>query len=337
VDAAAATSSLELAEEIAPGLRGLEREGAFARLEERYDDLIAALEWFVANGFAEEAIRLARALTPFWQSTRRLGEATDWFQRGLALHGGDDLVRGRGYVDAGFIWFLRGDDDRATELFDQALEVSRSLQVPTVASLARAGLARIELRNGNLDEARRLCVEAHRLSDAAGDPIGRSSAAHVLGVAAQMRGDLEEARGWMSERIELAREEGNFAVVGLEASNLAMVERQLGDLEHAEELLREALDNFQRRRDEWAYPFGLNGLAAVAAERREYERAATLIGAADARIEEQGVEWPPDERPHYDRTVEVLEASLEAAELERARAAGRALTPDESIGYALGR
>jgi hypothetical protein len=76
VDAAAATSSLELAEEIAPGLRGLEREGAFARLEERYDDLIAALEWFVANGFAEEAIRLARALTPFWQSTRRLGEAT---------------------------------------------------------------------------------------------------------------------------------------------------------------------------------------------------------------------------------------------------------------------
>jgi tetratricopeptide (TPR) repeat protein len=272
---------------------------------------------------------------PFWQSTRRLGEATEWFARALALPGGDDLVRGRGYVDAGFICFLR--DGRATQIFDHALDVGGSLAVPTVAALARAGLARIELRNGNLDEATRLCREAYRLSEAAGDSVGRSSAAHVLGVTAQMRGELEEARRWMSERIALAREEGNAAAVGLEASNLAMVERQLGDFEQAQELLLEALDNFHRRRDEWAYPFELAGLAAVAVERGEYERAATLTGAADPRIEEQGVEWPPDERPHYDRTVAVLEASLDPGELERAREVGRSLTPDESVAYALGR
>jgi tetratricopeptide (TPR) repeat protein len=337
MDAAAATSSLELAEVVAPELRGLDRTAAFAQLEERYDELIAALGWLVANGSADEAIRLARALMPFWQSTRRLGEATEWFARALALPGGDDLVRGRGYVDAGFICFLRGDDGRATELFHHALDIGRSLAVPTVAALARAGLARIELRNGNLEEATRLCEEAYRLSEPAGDPVGRSSAAHVLGVTAQMRGDLEEARRWMSERIALARQEGNAAAVGLEASNLAMVERQLGDFERAQELLLEALDTFYRRRDEWAYPFGLGGLAAVAVERGEYERAATLIGAADARIEEQGVEWPPDERTHYDRTVAALEASLDPVELELAREAGRSFTPDDSVAYALGR
>jgi tetratricopeptide (TPR) repeat protein len=337
MDAGAATSSLELAEEVAPELRGLDRTAAFARLEEHYDELTAALEWFVANGSTDEAIRLARALMPFWQSTRRLDEATEWFARALALPGGDDLVRGRGSVDAGFICFLRGDDGRATELFDHALDVGGSLAAPTVAALARAGLARIELRNGNLEEATRLCEEAYRLSEPAGDPVGRSSAAHVLGVTAQMRGDLEEARRWMSERIALARQEGNAAAVGLEASNLAMVERQLGDFERAQELLLEALDTFYRRRDEWAYPFGLGGLAAVAVERGEYERAATLIGAADARIEEQGVEWPPDERTHYDRTVAALEASLDPVELELAREAGRSFTPDDSVAYALGR
>jgi tetratricopeptide (TPR) repeat protein len=335
VDVAAATSSLELAEVVAPELRGLDSTAAFPRLEERYEELIAALERFLVDGGADEAIRLARALMPFWQSTRRLGEATEWFARALALPGGDDLVRGRGYVDAGFICFLR--DGRATQIFDHALDVGGSLAVPTVAALARAGLARIELRNGNLDEATRLCGEAYRLSEAAGDSVGRSSAAHVLGMTAQMRGELEEARRWMSERIALAREEGNAAAVGLEASNLAMVERQLGDFEQAQELLLEALDNFHRRRDEWAYPFELAGLAAVAVERGEYERAATLTGAADPRIEEQGVEWPPDERPHYDRTVAVLEASLDPGELERAREVGRSLTPDESVAYALGR
>jgi hypothetical protein len=69
----------------------------------------------------------------------------------------------------------------------------------------------------------------------------------------------------------------------------------------------------------------------------EDEWAAARLSPPDARIEEQGVEWPPDERPHYDSTVSVLQASLDPAELERAREAGRSLTPDESVAYALGR
>ena len=204
-----------------------------------------------------------------------------------------------------------------------------------MTALALSGLARIALRTDDFGEARRLCLEAHDLSGS--DPLGRSSAAHVLGVTAQMAGDLKEARRWMSERIELARELGSHGALAMEASNLAMVERQLGDLDRAEALSREALDIFHRRRDEWACSFGLNGLAAVAAERRDFERAAMLIGAADARLEEQGAAWPPDEKPHYERTVAVLTESMPPDELERARAAGRALTPDAAVEYALGR
>jgi tetratricopeptide (TPR) repeat protein len=335
VDEATARTLLGLAEELAPGLRGLDRADVFAQLDAREDELVAALTWFVEARRTDDAIRLVRSLAPFWQATRRLDVATGWFERVLALDGGDDALRGRALAEAGFLWFLRGDDAAARASYARA----RELGAPSGAALALAltGLARIALRDGQLDEARRLAFETLALSDSGADPVARGSAAHVLGVTAQMQGDLEEARRWMSERVQLAREDGSYAILGLEASNLAMVERQLGDLDRAEELLREALEIFRRRRDEWAIPFGLNGLAAVAVERSEFERAATLAAAGDAMVDAQGAAWPPDELEHYERTVAAAQAALEPSTLERARDHGRGLTPDEAVAYALSR
>jgi len=332
VDDARARSLLGLAEELAPGLRGLDRAEVFAQLDAREDELVTALTWFVEAGCTDEAIRLTRALAPYWQATRRLDVATVWFDRALVLDGGDDALRGRALAEAGFLWFLRGDDTAATTLYERAGE----LGAPTGAALALSGRARIALRDGDLEEARRLALEALARSDSPPDPVGRGSAAHVLGVTAQMQGELEEARRWMTERIALAREDGNYAGLGLEASNLAMVERQLGNLDRAEQLLREALEIFRSRRDEWAIPFGLNGLAAVAVERKEPTRAATLAAAANAIVQAQGAAWPPDELEHYERTVAAVEAALDSSELERARAAGRGLGADDAVAYALG-
>jgi hypothetical protein len=103
------------------------------------------------------------------------------------------------------------------------------------------GLARIALRT-DVAEARRLCREAIAITDGTDDRSGRSSAMHVLGVAAQMAGDFLEARTVMSARIALAREMNNLATISSEAGNLSMVERQLGNLDEAEALAREALD-----------------------------------------------------------------------------------------------
>jgi tetratricopeptide (TPR) repeat protein len=334
LDDARARELLALAEEVVPGLRGLDREAAFARLHEQYKELVAALQWFLAEELADEAIALARVLGPFWQATKRLDTATELFGRALSLPGGDDDLRARGYVEAGLLWFWRGDDVRAAELFDRGFELGRGRVPPTPAALALTGHARIALRRDDLDGARRLCLEALELDET--DPVARASAAHVLGVTAQIAADPEEARRWMNERIELARADGNAAALGIEANNLAMVERQLGDFERAEELSREALDNFHRRRDEWAIPFGLSGLAAAAVHRGHLERAATLIGAAEALVEAQGSAWPPDERPHYEAVVAAVEGSDDEA-VARARAEGAALSADEAVAYALSR
>jgi hypothetical protein len=139
----------------------------------------------------------------------------------------------------------------------------------------------------------------------------------------------------MAERVRLSRELGSYAGLSMEANNLSMVERQLGNLDRADELAREALDIFSRREDEWAIPYGLNSLAAVARDRGEHERAATLIGAAEALVEAQGAAWPPDERVHREQTVATLTEAMGAEEFERVRAAGHALPTREAVDFAL--
>jgi tetratricopeptide (TPR) repeat protein len=334
VEARAAESALELAEVAGPGLSGLDAKLLFGQLEDRHDDLLAAMQWFLDQGRTDEALRLASALAPFWTATARLDEGTAWFDRVLASTGGEDVRRALACIEAAFLEFWKGADDHASTLFGHALEIGRRIGDPTVTAVALTGLARIALRS-DVDEARRLCQETLDVTAGTTDRRGRSNAIHVLGVAAQMAGDLHEAKNLMTERMALARELGSYAGLASEAGNLSVVERRLGNLDRADELAREALEIAEQREDEWIFPYLLSSLAAVATERDELDRAATLIGGAEAMMEAQRAAWPPDERPHYEATVAKLTEAMGSPEFERVRAAGRSLTSREAVDLAL--
>ena len=214
--------------------------------------------------------------------------------------------------------FWMGDDERASELFSQALEIGRRLGDAPLTSQALGGLARVALRT-DVAEGRRLAREALAVSDGADDEPGRSNALHLLGVGAQMAGDLLEARDWMTQRLALVRATGNQFLIASEACNLSMVERQLGDLDSADALPREALEIERRTGDQFTTPFAISGLAAIATERGDFERAATLVGAAEAILEAQHMAWPPDERPHYERLLATLPEAMGSDAFEQAR------------------
>lgn len=336
MDEQLAQSLLKSVEEAGPALRGLDAKAVFRRLEDQYSDLQRALKWFIDTERANEAFRLATALVPFWMATKRLDEGSAWIDRALTLPGGDDSHRARAYFDAGYLAFWKGEDERSTSLQNRAVELGRQTNDPTVTALALVGLARIALRT-HVENARALCREALAATEGTTDRLGRSSAMHVLAVAAQMAGDLLEARDLMSRRIALAREAGNLAVISSEAGNLCMVERQLGNLDRAEALGREALEIDRKRGDELAIPWKVNGLAAVAAAREDFERAATLIGIADSTMEAAGGAWPPDELKQYEQTIALVSNAVGDAGLERGRVAGRAMTVSCAVDFAMGR
>ena len=104
----------------------------------------------------------------------------------------------------------------------------------------------------------------------------------------------------MTRRLALVRSMGNDFLVASEASNLSMVERQLGT-STPRALAREALESGGASATSSRGRSRFSGLAAIATQRGGFERAATLVGAAEAIMEAQHMAWPPDERPHYER------------------------------------
>ena len=336
MDPIAAASLLEFAERASAGATGPHAKESLAQLEERSDDLLAAIGWFVDAGRTDEALRLANALYRFWITKQRFDEGAVWFDRVLASPGGDDRLRGKANLNAGFMPFWLGDDERASELFGRALEIGRRLPDQPLISGALGGLARVALRT-DVAEGRRLAREALEVSEGAADEPGRSNALHLLGVGAQIAGDLTEARDWMTQRLALLRATDNEFLLASEAANLSMVERQLGDLDAAEALVREALEIGERIGDEFIRPFAMSGLASIATERGGFERAATLVGAAEAIMEAHHTAWPPDERPHYERLLETLPEAMGSAEFERARARGHAMAAGDALDFALER
>jgi predicted transcriptional regulator len=65
------------------------------------------------------------------------------------------------------------------------------------------------------------------------------------------------------------------------------------------------------------------------------ERAATLIGIAESLLAKAGGEWPADEREQYEGTLATLSAGLSAADLDRARASGAAMSLDDGTAFGI--
>jgi tetratricopeptide (TPR) repeat protein len=335
MDATTAGTLLTRAEEASQTSRGPDPKAALDRLESDYDELIAALQWFIDHERTDDALRMANALYRFWITKQQFEEGALWYDRALASPGGEDRLRGQALVNAGFMPFWMGQDDRAAELFGRGLEVARQLDDAPLISQALGGLSRVALRT-DVAEGRRIAREALDVSDAVGDEAGRSNALHLLGVGAQIAGNLPEAREWMTQRLALVRGQGNQFLIASEAANLAMVERQLGNLDAAETLTRDALGLSEAIGDRFITPFAFSGLASIAVERGEFERAASLVGAAETLMEAQHMAWPPDERPHYEHLLEVLPESMGEDAFERARATGASMPTQQAIDLALG-
>ena len=334
VDAATADALVEIAEEARARARQQD-PGATEPVEDRYSEILEALDWYLASGQPDTAYRLASALVPFWISSTRIDDGDAWFERALAARAGSESSVARAVYDHGYLVFWAGRYDLAQQRFTNALASAERLGDSSLEALTLAGLARVAL-NTDVDEAVRLSRRALTLTkDLADSDPGRSSTLHVLGVALQMSGDLEAAREVMSARLSMGRSSGDEFVVWVESANLSVVERRLGNLDRSEELALQALRIVAAREDEMSIAWIVNGLAAVTAARGDAERAATLIGMADAMLDRAGGEWPPDERQQHDETLTTLAAALPRDTLTDARARGAGFSVTDGVEYAV--
>ncbi len=333
MEATVAEELLMLAEQARSTMQGAEGATAIARVEQRYAEMPAAMDWFLDQVRPGDAVRLVSALVPFWMATKRIDDGDGWFERLIPRLGSGDRSRTRALYDHGYLVFWAGRHELAEERFDEARSLAHASGDFDLEALALAGSARVAL-DTDVDQAVRLLRTALEATEGMPESAGRSSAMHVLGVALQMSGDLEGAREVMSERIRVGQERGDDSVVWVESANLSMVERQLGDLARAEALSRDALRIVSGRGDQLAIPWVLNGLAAVTAVKGDHGRAAALLGMAEVMLKEAGGKWPPDEREQYEGTLATLSEAMGEEALARAIGVGADMKGADRLAFA---
>jgi hypothetical protein len=126
------------------------------------------------------------------------------------------------------------------------------------------------------------------------------------------------------QAVALCRVEQHDHILIVALCNLGAVTCDEGDVDTAHACYEEALRTARALGSEEFVSLALDGLAAVAAKRSDWERAARLAGAAEALLETIGAVLAPVDRDFRERYLAEVRTHLGAAALEAAMAEGRA-------------
>jgi len=111
--------------------------------------------------------------------------------------------------------------------------------------------------------------------------------------------------------------------------------RLCGDLERAEKMYRESLSLFGETGDKWVATECIEGLALIASAQGKSERAARLLGVAEAARETFGVTMPRPEAGDQEHFWASIRERPDGTAFAAAWTEGRAMTLEQAIEYAL--
>jgi diguanylate cyclase (GGDEF)-like protein len=291
--------------------------GAFEAIRAEYDNVQAALHWAIFEEHdIEVGIQLAQSLWPFWQRTGSYRDAKRFFERALALDVGEERKRRfaafiakasmhLGETEAALQYALPLVDRCIAAQDHSSLHIARrtaALAYFELNDLARSReqirlmldepcpgteeralslvyLAYVELSDGNLADADRLCEEAASLD------VSRALSSWIelyRAFALFLLGKTDEAIARAQTALAYEESVHNATLTAIALVTLGWCWIRKGDLGRAQIALRRALEEpaLARRADLFCRCF--EGFAMLAEEAGEYAKAATIFGFVEA-------------------------------------------------------
>jgi len=232
-----------------------------------------------------------------------------------------------------------GQADRrsAEPLLEESIGLFRELGDKLGSAFALCGTGLVAVGLGRHERGIALFQEAVDLHLELGERWAASVVFSFLAVAWFGQGDSSRAKQVAEQGLELAREVGAAEAICVACYAGAMVAQAEHDHEQARGLYEEGLVLAAEAGNETNVVYCLEGLATLAASEGSLARAGRLWGAAEALLEKIEVAayiYAPDRSVHQGQ-VSAACARLEAAAWQAAWAEGRAMSPEQAIGYTL--
>ncbi len=278
-----------LAEEAHDHLTGPESRTWLDRLERDHDNFRAAIDWAVAHGETEIALRLAYSLWRFWQIRGHLEEARVRVDRILAMPGVEHApiaLRSRAESAAGSIAYWRGDNDAIHRHYKAALDLARQTDDRRLLAESLYNFAfAAEPEFGNWEALARTGMpymhEALEIYQELDDTAGQAAVLWGMSTPLISNKRYDEAIASLQSALEKYRKIDDRFGIGWSQHMLGLVEITLGRPRDSLRYLSDALRVFSETGDRSAATLLFADFASAAQELGETERMWTLSGAVD--------------------------------------------------------
>lgn len=310
---------LEIAEFLEPQLPGPNGAPGMARLNSEAENLRAALNWAVTCE-PEIALRLAIALTGFWERRGAAPEGERWLQAALDASRGDEFAlvnedgtpgaglvplpglvpfhplwaeapldiapahwRARALCEMGRLALLHGGHRKAQEVLVQSIELHEIWDDVVAAAWAHNYLGQVLLRCGKIAQARDCFERAIEVGRIEGQWQLLADALDGLSNTAALCGDKELLHRAATETLERRHSLGDRRGAGFALNYLGWLALLQDDNAQAQALFEESLSIFRAFDDPWAVGQSLLALGVVQRRSGQFETAyRTLRESLDA-------------------------------------------------------
>jgi len=273
----------ELAESVESDYLGPQQAAVRERFRIEWDNVRTALGWALESGDPELGLRLVGALAMVWLDQNLAVEGERWLQAFLPRSESVDAgVRAKALMAGATVAGVRSQYELARPRAEEALDHFRSVGSEAGIAWSLTGLAVAPLELGNPEEAGPMLEEAEALHRKLGNDAGVRRVLHLRGQQAALVGDVDRGREILQESAKLSRATGDMFSMASSIHSLGDLELASRNLDAAEEDYREVLRVSWEISSDRLVCYGVAGLAAVAAERGDTERAALLWGFAEA-------------------------------------------------------
>ncbi len=315
-----------------------------ARLEAEHDNLRSVLARCLDDADAPEAllglvIRLFSAHDPFsvfnfWYLRGYWSEGREWLERALQRSSGlSASLRAEVLRSTGSMAGYQQDYARAEPLLDESVALWRELGDKGGMAGGLQDLGFMHWQQSDYARATQALQECLAIYRELGDKMGVAWTLAYQGGVFYDQGHYTEARTLCEESMTLI--EGDTWGQALCLETLGKVALSQAEPARAKTLLTESLRLRQELGHKWGMVECLKAFAALAALQAQPERAARLYGAAEVLGEASGIPVAPSVRAQHDRDLAVVRQALGEPAFATVFAAGRTLSREQAIEYAL--
>jgi predicted ATPase len=225
-----ALTFLSLAEAAELKLTSSERGNWLERLDADYPNLLSALSWCRAENEIVLGLRLAGALSWYWNFRASFQEGRSHLETLLKEPSHDTRSRAKAFYGLGMLVFLQGDFELAIEKLEESVALWKDLDQRRLgAALIVLGMAASSL--GRFPLARECEEKSIEIFDALHDKWWRALARNDLGNVYRAQGDLEQSLALYQASRKLWEEMQDDWGLPLTLSNLGFLEMQKGNRE----------------------------------------------------------------------------------------------------------